>query len=106
MRHPAAIIALSLSAGLPAAAQCDYLVPYVPDFDQKRVAASGVPGLPDDGGVHCVPTSVVNWFAYFANRGITQPAGLNGPRNWQSNAEYNRVTNQINIMGSFMNTAP
>jgi hypothetical protein len=93
-------------AATPALAQYVYNVQYVPDFDQKRTAASGVPGLPGDGGMYCVPTSVINWFAYFANRGITQPAGLNGPRVWQSQVNYNLVTTHLSTMGALMGTDP
>lgn len=82
-----------------ARAQCDFWIPHVPDFDQKRSGA-----LPGDGGMYCVPTSVTNWFAYFANRGIPQPATLDGPRVWQSNSNYNRVTSTLSLMGSLMST--
>jgi len=103
---PALAAALVLLAGAPAAmAQCNWTIPYVPDFDQKRIADTGIPGLPGNGGMYCVPTSVTNYFAYFANRGLPQPATLNGPRSWQLNSNYNQVTSTLATMGSLMNTS-
>jgi hypothetical protein len=98
-------VLLACSAG--AAAQCNYSVPGImPDFDQRRMAALGIPGLPNNGNSHCVPTSVVNLFAYFANRGISQPATLAGPDIWWHNSTYNKVTNTVQLMGAFMGTDP
>ncbi|MFN0132670.1 MAG: GC-type dockerin domain-anchored protein [Phycisphaerales bacterium] len=106
-RNPrmAALAGVMAAAGA-AQAQCDFWVPYVPDFDQKRTVGPGTPALPNDGAMYCVPTSVTNWFAYFANRGIPQPAMLAGPRVWQSNTNYNRVTNALSTMGGLMGTDP
>jgi hypothetical protein len=49
---------------------------------------------------------VVDWLAYFANRGLPQPGTLAGPRDWQSQSEYLRVSDVISLMGSFMGTDP
>lgn len=70
----------------------------VPDFDQRRDA------LPGDGDMHCVPTSATNWMAYIANQGYAPM--MSGPRNWQDNANYSFVTQNIDLMGSLMNTDP
>ncbi len=90
-------VGLLADAGL---AQCTKSIFLVPDLDQRRAAAGGIPGLPNNGNMYCVPASILNWFAYFANRGLPQPSGLNGPKNWQSNAHYNLVTTHLTIMGA------
>ena len=93
------------ASGAAAFAQCSWSITDVPDFDQRRLAATGIPGLPNNGNMYCVPTAAVNWFAYFANRGLEQTLTLDGPRDWESNAEYNRVTGVIELMGTFMATS-
>ncbi|MEX2217377.1 MAG: hypothetical protein WD749_01345 [Phycisphaerales bacterium] len=99
LRTAAALVALA-GPSAPAAAQCTFFKSSVPDFDQRRQGA-----LPGDGGMHCVPTSVVNWFAYFANRGIPQAGTLAGPRYWPSNSNYDRVSDTIEVMGVLMGTS-
>ncbi|MCC6661854.1 MAG: hypothetical protein IT437_13320 [Phycisphaerales bacterium] len=106
MRRQIASLATLLASAAGAAAQCSWSVSDVPDFDQKRRTSASTPGLPNDGKMYCVPTSAVNWFAYFANHGIEQPLTLDGPRDWESNAEYDRVTGVIDLMGDFMQTSP
>jgi hypothetical protein len=106
VRGPGRILQLAAIAGamgLASAAhgQCEFFIPGVPDFDQRREGA-----LPNDGRMYCVPTAIVNWFAYFANRGLPQPVTLDGPRYWQSNANYDRVSNTIALMGGLMGTDP
>jgi hypothetical protein len=86
------------SVAASASAQCDFTRTGIPDFDQRRDA------LPADGGMYCVPTSAVNWMGYVANRGV--PTALGGPRNWQSQLNYDFVTSRINLMGAFMDTDP
>jgi hypothetical protein len=71
----------------------------MPDLDQRRQGA-----LPGNGSMYCAPTAVVNLMAYYANRGASQPATLDGPRNWQSQSQYGRATNTISLMGGFMET--
>jgi len=95
---------LLLSAGT-ATAQCSVYRLNVPDFDQRRDPAPGIMGLPGNGGCYCVPTSVMNWFAYISNNGY--PDLLNGPRNWQSNTHYNDVTGFLGLLGlpALMNTS-
>lgn len=97
---------LFAAAGSAARAQCNWFIPDVPDFDQRRLTSSGVAGLPGNGGMYCVPTSFTNWFAYAANNGSPQPLTLAGPRNWEDNANYNRVTDVLTFMGTLMNTDP
>ncbi|MBL9030753.1 MAG: hypothetical protein JNM80_03485 [Phycisphaerae bacterium] len=93
-----------LACGSSATAQCSFFRGWVPDFDQRRQAGPGVSGLPGSGAMYCAPTSVLNWFAYFSNRGLPQPVILDGPRNWQAAPNYPRVTFGLTIMGSLMNT--
>lgn len=93
---------LSLGVAAPALAQCDVYRLDVPDFDQRREAASGILGLPNNGSLHCGPTGAMNWLAYITNHGY--PEVLAGARDWQSNAHYNTVTSLINWLGTMMNT--
>lgn len=70
----------------------------VPDFDQKRDA------LPNNGNMFCVPTSFTNIRGYIANHGYGSI--MSGPRNWQSQGNYNYVTARIDAMGIYMDTDP
>ncbi len=70
----------------------------VPDFDQRRDA------LPNNGGYFCVPTSFTNIRGYIANYGYGSI--MSGPRNWQSQGNYNYVTARIEAMGVYMDTDP
>jgi hypothetical protein len=88
--------------GEQALGQCNINIPGVPDFDQKRKEADGTPGLPNDGKMYCVPASATDWFAYIANHGL--PEVLDGPRDWQSQDNYNFVTDQIAEVGELMGT--
>ncbi len=84
-----------------------YEIKHVPDFDQRRSAAPGVPGLPNNGGMYCVPTSTVNLMAYAANHGF--PVLAPGDKAWwaYNNATlYNDATSAISIMGVLMDTDP
>lgn len=73
-----------------------YTISHVPDLDQKRAL------LPGTGFMYCVPTSALNWMAYFANHGAGWLAP--GPGNWQSAALYNTMTTHIYNMGELMGT--
>ncbi len=96
-------LCMATLAGQPALGQqCNINIPGVPDFDQKRATASGVPGLPNDGAMYCVPTSATDWFAYIANHGA--PEVLDGPRDWQSQDNYDFVTDRIKHIGELMST--
>lgn len=97
---PAAALAALTVASItaPSRAQCDIRRYNVPDFDQRRTA------LANDGSVHCVPTSAANWMAYISNYGW--PGMMSGPRNWQSQTNYNYVTSQIDLLGDLMGTSP
>ncbi len=94
-RMLASLIILAGAAGA-AQAQCNVYRWSVPDFDQKR------DGLAGDGGMHCVPTSATNWMAYISNHGF--PPMMSGPRDWQSQANYNLVTGTDALMGNLMGT--
>ncbi|MBX3367564.1 MAG: hypothetical protein KF912_09680 [Phycisphaeraceae bacterium] len=78
-------------------AQCTINRYGVPDFDQRRT------GLSNNGGMHCVPTSFTNIRGYIANNGYGNI--MSGPRNWQSQTNYNYVTARINAMGTYMSTS-
>jgi hypothetical protein len=75
-----------------------FQITQVPDFDQKRTA------LPNDGKMYCVPTSGINWMAYFANHG--RPSIDPGPGNWQSQDLYDEATTAIYALGAVMGTDP
>ncbi len=93
-----AIAALLGSAGA-ALAQNVYRLG-IPDFDQRRA------GLLADGSVHCVPTSMINLFAYAGNHGVlfsTNP--YFGNRNWQLPANYAPATDLISDLGVMMSTS-
>ncbi|MCW5756123.1 MAG: hypothetical protein KIT54_02700 [Phycisphaeraceae bacterium] len=100
------ILAAGVLVSQTAFAQNSWFVEDVPDFDQRRSASTGIVGLPADGGMYCVPTSTLNWFAYLANRGTPQPGTLAGPRDWQSQDNYNRVGNTLATLGTLMLTHP
>ncbi len=92
-------VALVLAAGAtaPAAAQCNVAKYGVPDFDQRRNY------LDDNGSVHCVPTSLLNWMGYMANRG--RPKALaHSSSNWASMSEYGLVDVRDHNMGEWMGT--
>ncbi len=90
-------LALTLAAGA-ATAQCGFYRYGVPDFDQRRDDLGG------NGSNHCVPTSFTNLRGYIANHGYGSI--MSGPRNWQSQSNYNYVTARIDAMGILMNTSP
>jgi len=71
-------------------------ITHVPDFDQKRTV------LPGEGVSHCVPTSGINWMAYFANHG--RPTLNPGPGDWQSQARYDDASDAIFALGALMGT--
>jgi hypothetical protein len=79
-----------------------YEITHMPDLDQRRVAASGIFGLPGNGSMYCVPTSTVNMMAYAANHGFADLAP--GPNNWQNASTYNTATLNILVMGLLMGT--
>lgn len=93
------IAGLVIACAAPASfAQCNLYRHGIPDFDQVRT------NLPNTGNMYCVPTSAVNLLGYIANRGV--PGVLAGPRDWQSDANFNHVTDRIAFMGSLMSTHP
>lgn len=109
----AGVAALSLwAAAAPGAVYATYTnsnlftwrVTGMVDFDQRRSAVSGRPGLPNNGNMYCAPTAALNIAAYAATHGY--PLLPPGSQNWQSNATsiYNAATSNIQLMGSFMGT--
>lgn len=83
-----------------------YEIAHMPDFDQRRQAGGGVSGLPNDGGMYCVPTSYMNMFAYAGNHGFPAVAPGNMSAWWQSQSNYELVTNNLELLGGFMGTSP
>ncbi len=82
----------------------NWRVTYMPDFDQKRDSASGILGLPGDGGMYCVPTATLNIAAYVARHGypFVDPGPIYFPAN---NAQYNAITSDLLILGILMGTS-
>jgi hypothetical protein len=72
-------------------------ISHVPDFDQKRTV------LANDGKNHCVPTSAINWMAYFANHG--RPSIAPGPGLWYAPDRYDDASDAIFTMGAYMSTS-
>lgn len=79
-----------------------YDISQMPDLDQRREAAPGIPGLPGNGGMYCVPTSAMNMMIYAANHGF--PFVAPGPGNYQLPSAYNACTQLLLSMGMLMNT--
>jgi hypothetical protein len=110
MRPSSITVVVSSSALLlTAAAQADvtianyvsdnsfnYQIAHMPDLDQKR------DGLANDGGCHCVPTSVMNLLAYAANHGFGEIPP--SPHYWQANENHELGTTMIFFMGQLMDT--
>jgi hypothetical protein len=81
-----------------------YRLNHMPDFDQRRIAASGIIGLPGDGGMYCAPTAAMNMMAYAANHGY--PNFPPGEALWQLQANYNASGLAVFNMGALMSTHP
>lgn len=98
----ATLVALAGSA--PAVhAQCSVYRLNVPDLDQKRLHdPPATVGLPNDGAMYCSPTSAANYLAYLSNIGYA--TAFDGPRNWQSQSNYDDVTAMIDDLGTLMDT--
>lgn len=79
-----------------------YDISQMPDLDQRRDEAPGILGLPGNGNMFCVPTSVLNMAMYAANHGF--PFVAPGPGNYQLGSNYNFCTQNIAAMGMLMNT--
>jgi hypothetical protein len=107
---------LALSAGLAVAhtvhAQCDIYWPNVPDFDQRRVTRVDPNnpfivthvGLPNNGSVHCVPTSIANLLAILDDAGFNVIPNSNQP-NWEGQLPiYNTVGTLLFNLGEYMDT--
>ncbi len=80
-------------------------VTYMPDYDQKRAVGSGVFGLPGNGSMYCVPTSMINLGGYVARHGypFVGPGPIYVPAN---TTEYNTITSNIASLGVLMSTSP
>lgn len=87
-----------------------YKVTQMPDFDQRRVAGDGIPGLPGGGSMYCAPTAVCNALAYVQAHGypqlmpvLDQPYGY-----WleYSSGGYLISTIGLSLMGTEMDTHP
>jgi hypothetical protein len=78
-----------------------YEIVHMPDLDQWRGTKLGVPGLPNDGKVHCAPTSTLNLMIYCANHGF--PEVWPGPGNYQDGL-YDVATLNDLALGIAMST--
>ena len=87
-------------AGLAASAagQCTVSRIGMPDLDQRRHT------LPNAGRMYCIPTATANALAYMSNHGA--PEVFDGPRDWQSSANYDYATGRIALLGFLMDTDP
>ena len=94
----AALLAASAGIATSAGAQCTVYRLGMPDFDQKRSV------LPNDGRMYCVPTATTNALAYITNHGY--PDLLDGPRDWQSQANYADISGLLGALGVVMQTNP
>jgi hypothetical protein len=92
------------SAAYSGATSFVYKLKHMPDFDQKRATAPNLVGLPNDGKMYCVPTAMMNIFAYAANHGFPNTAP--GPGWWQSQLRYNQAGTAIAQLGALMGTDP
>ena len=81
-------------------------VTYMPDFDQRRSMCTGIPGLPSNGSMYCVPVATLNVAAYVANHGY--PFVNPGVGQWGSSqpATYNVATQNMATLGLLMSTHP
>ncbi|MHC5029075.1 MAG: hypothetical protein ACYTGR_20180, partial [Planctomycetota bacterium] len=92
------------SAAWSSSSQYIYEVAHMPDLDQKRAGSEAQGGLPGEGSMYCVPTSIMNLFAYAANHGF--PQLLPGPANWQSQSNYVTASDFLRIFGALCGTDP
>lgn len=83
-------------------------VTYMTDFDQRRMGQASPPifGLPENGGMYCVPTATLNLAAYIASHGVPWLPPL--VQNWHgpSAFAYSTATVYIAQLGVMMNTHP
>lgn len=79
---------------------------HMPDFDQRRAPSDdgSILGLPNNGSMYCVPTSIANLAGYASNHGYSFI--LDGPRFWPGQSEYPFVTEILRLIGVIGNTSP
>ncbi|MFK7960014.1 MAG: hypothetical protein AB8G96_05755 [Phycisphaerales bacterium] len=114
LRLAAPVLAASFLATAPAWADVEgnwvspseftIFLSHMPDFDQMRMEGPGIAGLPNEGVMYCVPTSVMNLGGYIARHG--HPSALPGDRNWQAPGNYNLATQALATLGSVGGTDP
>lgn len=93
----AGLAAVMPGAALAGGVGCDVNQYGMPDFDQRRQ------GLANDGNNHCVPTSNANIYGYFATHGY--PPVFPGVDKTYGQEDYQAITNNISLLGSFMGTS-
>jgi hypothetical protein len=76
---------------------CRYRITDMPDYDQIRLW-----GLPANGHMSCVPTSVMNLFGYAAHHGY--PNVLPGTTDYRAEENHQAMTDHIGGLGALMNT--
>jgi Dockerin type I domain len=93
-----AVVALCVAASAFSQDECNVYRWGVPDFDQVREGL-----VPINGYSACVPTSGADWLAYIANHGYSSV--FDGPRDWQSQANYDFVTERIQLLAEYMHVS-
>jgi len=83
-----------------------YEIVHMPDFDQRRMSQGGAGGLPNDGGMYCVPTCFMNMFAYAGNHGFPAVAPGGTTAWWQAQSNYGLLTGNLTTLGTLMGTDP
>jgi len=84
-----------------------YRVTFMPDYDQRRAAATGITGLASSGSNFCATTSGTCLLSYIRQHGYT----LASMPDWQwsdrmTSSQYESVTNTIASIGVAMSTVP
>lgn len=84
-----------------------YRVSFMPDYDQRRSAATGISGLASSGSNYCATTSGTDLLSYVRQHGYA----LAGMPDWQwsqrsSATQYESVTTTIASIGTQMGTVP
>lgn len=116
-RRSSHILAASLAATAAAAAAeasivvsttggiARYRVSFMPDYDQRRSAATGITGLASNGSNFCATTSGTDLLSYVRQHGYA----LAGMPDWQwsqryTSTQYESVTTTIATVGTQMGT--
>ena len=109
-----AIVAIALGANASASViavvngdKRTYRVTFMPDYDQRRAAATGISGLGSSGSNFCATTSGTCLLSYVRRHGYNLPS----IPEWMwadrmTSTQYESVTNTIAAVGVAMSTVP